>query len=230
MEEKRTKRTLRKTLAFLLIVIAAFGLVGCAKEFDATGYVKAELDLITKHDIEQYMDVMGVSETEAKQIYEEGMSGMTASIDQMEAAGLPADLVDDYELWMIDLIVNTKYTVLEAEKSGDDYIVPVEVEPIKAFANVSDRLNEELTIYMQDMITDISNGGTQPTNEEINLWVYQLLLDIVTENLETPAYGEKQTFEITISKNSDGLYAPDETEIANLGMNLIDLSDLNDLM
>lgn len=225
------KKTLfRKMTALLLAVITTLCFVGCAKEFDASAYMKAELDLLTKHDLEQYMDVIGVSETEAMEIYEESMSGITASLEDLRTAGLPEDLISEYELWMIDLIVNTKYTVLEASKDGDAYIVPVEVEPVRAFANVSESLETQLSAYMEDLIADMMAGGAQPSEEEMNLWVYQTLLDIVKANLDNPQYGEKQTFNITIEKNSDGLYEPNEEQTMELGMNLLDLSDIEDLM
>lgn len=79
--------------AIHLDVITILCFVGCAKEFDASAYMKAELDLLTKHDLEQYMDVIDVSETEAMEIYEESMSGITASLEDLHTAGLPEDLM-----------------------------------------------------------------------------------------------------------------------------------------
>lgn len=224
------KKTLRKMTALLMVVITTLCFIGCGKEFDASAYMKAELDLLTRHDIEQYMEVQGVTEKEAMEIYEESMSGVTASLEDLRAAGLPEELVNEYELWMIDLIVNTKYTVLEATKEGDAYIVPIEVEPVRAFADVMGTLETELSAYMEDMIADMMAGGTQPTEDEINLWVYETLLDIVKANLDNPQFGEKQTFNITIEKNSDGLYEPDEEQLTELGMNLLDLSDIEEMM
>lgn len=223
------KKIIKKTLAILCIAGLILGLIGCGKKFDASAYIQAELDLVTKHDVAQYVKIMGVSQTEAEAIYEDGIEAMNASLAELKNAGVPEDLFVGYEQWLANLLTKTKYTVLDETKSGDTYIVAVEVEPIKAFDNAAEALNEQLTVYMENMMEDILSGAEAPTDEEINYEVFVMLLDIANDSLANPTYGEKQVIEITIAKNSDGLYAPDEMDMTNLGMNLIDISGLYEL-
>lgn len=224
------RNTAQKLIALLLVAVFTLSITGCAPKFDASAYMQAEMDLLTRHDIEQYMNVMDVSEQEAMTLYEEALQNITVVLDDLKVQGLPDDLVSEYEIWMIDILNKTKYTVLEAKEVGEGFLVPIEIEPIRAFANVSERLNDEVTYYMDDLLVSIMNGGTEPTEEEINRWVYTKLLEIVNDNLENPIYREKQTFEIAIEKNADGLYEPNAVQATELGQGLIDLSDINDVV
>ena len=54
------KKKLQKLLAIVCVAVSVLGLIGCAKPFDATAYVQAELDLLTKHDVAQYQKTLGV--------------------------------------------------------------------------------------------------------------------------------------------------------------------------
>ena len=79
------KKKLQKLLAIVCVAVSVLGLIGCAKPFDATAYVQAELDLLTKHDVAQYQKTLGVSESEAEEIYQESISGVSSAIDEMIA-------------------------------------------------------------------------------------------------------------------------------------------------
>lgn len=224
------RNTAQKLIALLLVAVFTLSITGCAPKFDASAYMQAEMDLLTRHNLEQYMQVMDVTEQEAKELYEEALLNVMVSLDDLKAEGLPDALVSEYEIWIIDVLKNTKYTVLDAKEVGDGFIVPIEIEPLRAFANVSERLNDEVTVYMEELLTSILNGGPEPTEDEINTWVFTKLLEIVKGNLESPLYGEKQVFEIAVEKNADGLYEPNAAQASELGENLMDLSDLNDVM
>lgn len=223
------KKKLQKLLAIVCVAVSVLGLIGCAKPFDAAAYVQAELDLLTKHDVAQYQKTLGVGESEAEEIYQESISGVSSAIDEMIASGMPEDLRAGYEEWFMDLLSKSKYTVLEATKTDDGYTVQVEIEPIKAFDNASAALEEQLTVYLENLMTEAMTTGVTPTEEEINADVFQMLLDIVTANLENPTYAEKVVTEIHIEKNSDGQYEVNEDDAESLGASLIDITGLEDL-
>jgi acyl-CoA-binding protein len=52
-------------LTVIMVVTAACG----GQEFDASGYVQAFMDMMTKGEVENYMEITGQSEEEAKKDY-----------------------------------------------------------------------------------------------------------------------------------------------------------------
>lgn len=223
------KKNLKKVLAMLLAVIMTLGLAGCGEKFDATAYVKAELDLLTKHDVEQYVKELGVSKEEAEEIYVEAIDELNIAEEILEDDSLPQELYDGYEKWFIDVLAKTKYTVLDAKEVDGNYIVNVEVEPVKAFEGIADVVTTKTTAYMQDLMAQVMAGAEMPSDEQMNIDMYNMILDIMNEILENATYAEKTVVETRIIKNSDGEYEVDEASFEELGAKLIDVSEMEEM-
>lgn len=221
------KKNIQKVLGMLLAAVLTLGLIGCGQnKFDATAYVKAELDLLTRHDTEQYVKEMGVSEDEAEDIYEEIVATMNISEQIFGDEDMPDELEEGYEKWFMAALEKAKYTVMEAEEVDGDYIVNVEVEPLKIFEGVTDELTAQSTAYMTDLMTKAMNGEEVPSDEQINIDIFNMMLNILNEVLENPTYGEKIVVETKIIKNSDGKYEIDEASFEELGEKIFDVSGL----
>lgn len=223
------KKNLQKVLAMLLAVILTLGLVGCGQKFDASAYVKAELDLLTKHDVEQYVEEMGISKEEAEDVYEEVVDEMNITGEIFGDEEVPMELKEAYEKWIVDLLAKTKYTVLEAKEVDGNYIVNVEVEPVKAFEGVDDEFTAKTTTYMEDLMNKTLAGEEVPSDEQINIDVYNMMIEILNGILENITYADKVVVETKIVKNSDGVYEVDEASFQELGEKLFDISGLEGL-
>ena len=164
----KIKQNMKKVAATLLAAIMVLGLTGCIKSFNATEYVQAELDLLTRHDVKQYIEVLDVSEEEAEEIYDEIIEEMNISESLLQGEEAPDEVMKGLEEWFIKVLSKTKYTVLEAEEKDGDYIVVVEVEPVKAFEGMTTAITTETESYMQQVFADIAAGGETPSDEQIN--------------------------------------------------------------
>lgn len=218
-------KNLKKVAAMLLVAIMAFSLVGCIKAFDATSYVQAELDLLTKHDVKQYVKVLGVSEKEAEEIYKEIIDEMNISEALLQGAEAPEEVHKGLEDWFISVLGKTKYKVLEAKEVDGDYIVVVEIEPVKALDGMTAALTTKTESYLQQVMADAANGGEAPSEEQISNDMAKILVDILKDISENVTYGEKISVETKIVKNKDGKYEIDEASFEELGAKLIDATD-----
>ena len=219
------KQNMKKVAATLLAAIMVLGLTGCIKSFNATEYVQAELDLLTRHDVKQYVEVLGVSEEEAEEIYDEIIEEMNISESLLQGEEAPDEVMKGLEEWFIKVLSKTKYTVLEAEEKDGDYIVVVEVEPVKAFEGMTAAITTETESYMQQVLADIAAGGETPSDEQMNNDMTEMLLGVLNGILENVTYGEKVSVETKIVQNEDGQYEIDEKSFEELGAKLLDPAD-----
>ena len=219
------KQNMKKVVATLLAAIMVLGLTGCIKSFNATEYVQAELDLLTRHDVKQYVEVLGVSEEEAEEIYDEIIEEMNISESLLQGEEAPDEVMKGLEEWFIKVLSKTKYTVLEAEEKDGDYIVVVDVEPVKAFEGMTTAITTETESYMQQVFADIAAGGETPSDEQINNDMTEMLLGVLNGILEDVTYGEKVSVETKIVQNEDGEYEIDEKSFEELGAKLLDPAD-----
>ncbi len=218
-------KKMKKIVALLLAAIMTFCLTGCIKSFDATAYVQAELDLLTRHDVKQYVKVLGVSEKEAENIYNEIIDEMNISESLLQGEAASEEVHKGLEDWFVNVLSKTKYTVSEAKEVDGDYTVTVEVEPVKALEGMTAALTTETEAYMQQMMADAAAGGEKPSEEKINNDISKMLIDVLNGILENTTYGEKVSVETKIVKNKDGKYEIDEASFEELGTKLLDATD-----
>lgn len=219
------KKNMKKVVAMLVATIMTLSLTGCIKSFNATEYVQAELDLLTRHDVEQYVEILGVTEEKAEEIYDEIIEEMNISENVLQGAEVSDEIEKGFEEWFINILSKTKYTVLEGEEVDDGYVVVVEVQPIKAFEGMMGTYTTKTEAYLQQLYADVAAGKEVPSDEQINTEVYKMLLEVLNDILENPTYGEKVSVETKIVLNEDGEYEVDEVSFEELGTKLIDITD-----
>lgn len=201
------------------------GLSGCMKSFDATSYVQAELDLLTRHDVKQYEKVLGISEAKTEEVYKTIIEKMDISQSLLQGAEASEEVKESLEQWFIDALSKTKYTVSEAKKVDGDYIVVVEVEPVKILEGMAAGLTKEAADYMQQMESAAAAGGEAPSQGQINNDTMNMLIHVLNSILENVTYGEKVSVETKIVKGDSGKYEVDEASFGELGEKLLDPTD-----
>lgn len=215
---KKGKKLLRWGI---LLVASLFLFSACgARAYDASGYVKSMLDSQTRGKHEQYLELTDSTKEEAEDLYNETIE---AQMDAMSAADLSDELSGKYEELFKKIFKQTKYTVGEAEEGEDDsFTVPVEVETLQLFEGLGDELTaykEELTV---EVMTQMAETGVMPEEEELNEKVFQHLYEYLNKKVENPTYGEKSTIEVEVTKNDDGIYEADESDLEEIDKKLID--------
>ena len=184
---KRNSRSLALLLAVMVLAVSM--LTSCSSAptaEDAKKYVQAVLDLMCTGDYDHSVklaDIEEGKETEMRdQMIEEALDSLDGDVT------LSDDVKAEFKDVLIEAFSKAKYTVGDAVKTDDGgYDVTVTIEPLKVFAGVQARMQEESATLFDDI-----DDPSTVTQEEINNRVYSLMARLIRENLQTPTYEEGQ--------------------------------------
>ncbi len=212
MKQRIRVAVMAVTLCAVMVLSA-----GCGKKFDASGYVKACLDLVTKNEQEDYMKLTERTKEQAEEDYQ---SNLDTIMSDFAALGISDELQDKYRAFYADILKSTKYTVLEAKEDGDNFTVDVEVEQLTGVFN---GVQDELVTAAQEYAEGLTE---QPTNEEANEWTANKLYEILMERMSSSlTYNEKKTITVHVQLN-DKIYEIPQSDYDALDAALIDVGDL----
>lgn len=205
-----------------LLAAAMLLAVACGKSFDASGYVKSFMDMLTKGEVEDYMKFTGQSQEEAKKDY----NAMTeAMMEAVGGAGVSQEVQERFKDVYVKILAKSKYTVKDAVKNDDGgYTVDVEIEPV---TGLYDGLSEELQTEAAEYAAGLMSSGGEIDQTAITDWVFNLMLDKMEDRMDSLSYGDPRTITVEIEKDSNTYKIKDEEEIGEkIGMALIDTSTL----
>ncbi len=201
-----------------VMVLAA----GCGKKFDASGYVKSFMDMLTKGEVEEYMKYTGQSEEEAKKDY----NAMTdAMMESAGGVGVSEDVQERFKDVYVKILAKSKYTVKDAVETDEGgYTVDVEIEPITGlYDGLSEEIQKEAAEYAQELISK----GEEVDQTALTDWVFNLMLDKMEERMDSLSYGDPTTVTVEIEKDGNSYKIKDEEQVGEqIGMALIDTSSL----
>lgn len=147
---------MRKIIAVMMIGLMALTLSGCkGKDFDAKAYVTAAMDAKFQRKYQAYADMIGVSETEAKEQME---SEFDASLkESMNEAGIPIteDEMTEYLRMEAEIRTKVQYKVKSVKKDQEgNYTVQVAVIPVQAYSDLETAFQEKLTAAIQNGVME----------------------------------------------------------------------------
>lgn len=194
------KNRFKKTLIGVIAFIMAIQLTSCVGSFDATGYVKSTLDA---RYLQQYKDHAKFTGVDEKEI-EKKMKDDTMRALKLELAGLSGlDEEDEksyYDVSM-EIYAKAKYTVKEAEKKKDNYLVKVEVTPLDTIQKFSSGWKAKAE--------EKYKGATEtPSNKEL----LSVMIEYIRECDAASSYGEPSTIEVELKKNDAGKYTVSDND------------------
>ena len=157
-----------------LVLMLALFVTGCGKDFDASGYTQALLDLTFQGDTSRARTYMeDATENSLMRQYQQSIdnfvaANITSEIEMNETKTAQfADLVSK-------IFATMRYDVGKAEKTGKrEYEVPVSIQPSDVFVNFQQSLSQDSIKITQK----IKEGGYEGTTEEVT---QQVLNDIST--------------------------------------------------
>lgn len=213
MKTKRTRLLLSILMIACLITGCAFG------EFDASGYVKACLDANVHGEFDDYAKITNSTTAEVEKLYNDFLDSDLSFLTAYNADDATQQKFRDL---FIKLYKNMKYEVGESTKADDgSYSVPVTVYKMVVFKNVMDNMESEMTKWAESMV----NAGTTPSMDEIYSYVLDYMYDSMSKEVDNPQYDEPTTINVKVAKNSDNVYAIDQTELQNLLESMIDIEN-----
>ena len=200
----------KKALVALVMAVLMVAMTACS----------ASLDVLTKGEKDKYMELTGRTEEEATQDYEDNLQAM---VDDMASIGITDEsLLEQYRTFFADLMKLTKYDVKEAKEDGDNYTVDVEITPV---TGVFDGIMDQLLSDAEEYGAEKAAAGEEVTDEELQQWVCEKLLELVKANMASATYGEPTTVTVHVVDNDD-VYEIPEADYTALDEALIDLGDL----
>ena len=201
------KKNMRRIAVAALGLIMIIQLAACgATKFDAQAYVNESLRAQYYQEYAEYAKIINEDEeavrAEVEKSDKEEIDAILAAFPTIEEAD-----IDAFYQTYLGILKNVKFEVGEAEKSGDNFIVPVTIEPLLIFDDLQ-------TVAEAKLIEAYGDGTTMPTDQDY----VTIMTEILNELNADPKYGESVSFDVEVVKNSDNVYEVSDTQIDELNM------------
>ena len=199
-------KNMKRWLAAARAVMLCLSLAACkGKDFDAKGYVKSVLDAHYHGEYKDYAKYLDISEEEAKADLDKDVD---QQIDQEVAAII--DLGDEgkarYKEMLEKVEKLAKYEVKDAKKQDNgNYVVTVEVEP----SNIYQTLEQNSTSVTEEKV----NQGLMPSDPAV---FTDILVESIQKSIDGNTYGDATTVEVNVTKDDNGAYGLEESEVQKL--------------
>lgn len=211
-----------KKVALALVCVMMIGVLGgCGSKFDAQAYLNALLDASYKNDSTAFVNMKIGTAEEAAELYEQGIdSEMNAFLAQFEVS---EELEAEFRQLFKDMLGKVKYTVEGAEKQEDgSYVVTVSYEQMLIF----EKIKVDFDTAIVDLSTELMESEEALSEEETMERMIVALKDCMQSNLENVEYAEPATEKVRIEL-IDGVYTPNQDDVANLESVLFDTDAAN---
>lgn len=216
------KHICKKMLALMLALVTTLSLSGCSlfAQFDAAGYTQAVLDATTKAEFDKYIELTNSTAEDAQAEYDEVLESF---LTEFESLSLSDELLEKYKQLFADLLAKTKYSVGEAEKDGDSFIVPLTIEPLSIYDGFDEEVEEASSALYEELVAEVAESGEVPSDDEIYERTGQLVYNIMSARIASATYGEPQTITVTVSQNSDGIWVIPDSDYETIVSLLVEL-------
>lgn len=214
-------KKLQKLLALLLCAGMLSMTVSCnggGTSVEADSYLNTFLDMLTQGDVSAYAALTGQTEEEARSEYQAISDTLTESFANTGASEVT---VMAFETAYFDLLRETHYTVLGAERNEAGYAVTLEIEPV---IGLYDEMVEELR---KDALAALISGEVDENS--LPDWLLGKMAETVESKLDSLTYGEGQTITVQLLPTETGYVLENEEETcAEIAALLIDTSALQE--
>lgn len=221
MTKKRKKIIICLVALAVLAAAAAGGIYVYVNRYNAADYVKAVLDVSYKGETGAYMEITGVSQEEAENIFSDNLD---ATMKGFDATVMPEELKPQYRELFSELAESVSYTVEEPERQKDgSYTVNVMVKPITLFSDTYDTFQQKAQEYADQVTDSVMQGNEMPTDEEMQSRVYQIYYDVLREAMDKGSlYGEVKDVSVRVEKTGITSFEADKEDMDFLDSLLIE--------
>ncbi|MGN1165697.1 MAG: hypothetical protein ACI4S2_04625 [Lachnospiraceae bacterium] len=218
---------LKKISVIILGLVIALWTVGCQRDYDASGYTNAVLDLQFQGDTKAAITyVEGTTQSSLMEMYRGFIDDFVTGYitDGME---LSDEQTEEFSDLVSGIFTSMRYEVGEADKIGKkEYEVPVVIQPIDTFIRYQQLLTEDSIIISGKVQSGEYEGSDEEIQsqmmEEIAVNAYNLL----EKAYEGSEYGEKQTVILRVKADKNGAYSIDEDDMNNLIVKILRLDEI----
>jgi len=200
-------KKLLKLLALPLIVcVMAVCLTGCSVTFDASAFIKGNLDSLYLGTADaEFLDIVSNTEEELKQSHEAALLVETEYFfnffDIVEDFVPPDMKVEVIEMYR-QIYSNAKYEVGEATQTGDDYLVDVTIYSI----DIIQKVLEDFDDFMSAWYDRQEDGDFEDMSvEEFETQWAREVINFVKARIGNIGHLEPETISVRlVSHSSDG--------------------------
>ena len=182
-------KNMKRWMAAALAVMLCLSLAACkGKDFDAKGYVKSVLDAHYHGEYKDYAKYLDIS----------------------QEVGAIIDLGDEgkarYKEMLVKVEKLAKYEVKDVKKQDNgNYVVTVEVEP----SNIYQTLEQNSTSVTEEKV----NQGLTPSDPAV---FADILVESIQKSIDGNTYGDATTVQVNVTKDDNGAYGLEESEVQKL--------------
>lgn len=203
----------KKSLLAILMAAVMCIMSACGSKFDSGAYVKACLDAQFKGEYEEYVKVTESTKEEAEKLYKDGLDNLMASY---AALPLSEEMNQKLRGAYADMLKAAKYSIKESKGEGDELTVVVSVEPMKCFEKYEEDLAEIQKAFMAEWQEKAMNGEEVPSEAELMELMAGKVYEDLVERVKNTEYGEAQTIEVKVKKDSKNVYKVDEKDLTKV--------------
>ena len=210
----RNKATKPASVILILTLICSITLSGCSSKLmgntkqDYSAYVQGLMDTNYKADFTEYIAITGVTEAEAQQVYDDGISYLADAL--MTAYGINdiegSDLRTQFEELSKQIYSHAKYEITSVDKVDGSYQVAIMIYPIDILVITY----EDVVAYIEDMNQKVANGDYNDYElDDYELEYAQGILRVLTDALPKTGNADGIPVTVTILDNGDYYYISD---------------------
>ena len=205
-----------------IIIAATATMIYCyINRFDPQEYVQAFLDVSYKQKTESYIKQTGISEKEAKQVFEDNLA---YTMEKFPEHVMTDEMIEEYRELFADLAKKTSYTVGDAtrEENGT-YQVVLTVKPITLLKDTYAEFQEKAQEYATKVSNDVMNGQAMPKETQMQTEIYQIYYEVLSQAAEKGLkYGKPNKIVLHVEKDKEGKYEIRKADLQNLDHLLIE--------
>ena len=214
-------KKIMKWLALSLIVcVMAVSLTGCSVTFDASAFIKGNLDsLYLGYVSAEFLEIVSDTEESLKQIHETTLrveAEYFFNFFDIVEDFIPPDMIDEVIDMYRQIYSNAKYEIGEATQTGDDYLVDVTVYPLDIIQIVLDDFDDFMTEWYDrqefGVFEDLS------VEEFETLWAREVI-SLVRGRVGVIGHLESETISVRIvsqSSNGSNFYTISEDDMRRI--------------
>ncbi|MCL2036692.1 MAG: hypothetical protein FWG83_04810 [Oscillospiraceae bacterium] len=199
-------RNLKWLAVALSVCIMAVTFTGCFESFDASKFVKGNIDSVYLGQFDKdFVKTIKESEAEIRQMYENGLETeadffflLFEIAEEYIDPAMKKEVIEMYR----EIYKKAKYEVGESTKSGTTYSVSVTVHPIDVMQRVLEKVEED---WVEDFFSRIENDEFEEmSTEEIETIWARGVIDIAKNEAKIIGYLEPQTITIRVATTGSG--------------------------
>lgn len=222
MSVKKERKYFIVGIAVFVIVVLGIvaGLYCYINRFDPQEYVQAFLDVSYKQKTEVYVELTGISEDEAEQIFE---NNLDYTMNKFPSEVMTEELKKEYRSLFGSLAKKADYTVDEAKREEDgSYQVELTVKPILLLRDTYQTFQEQAQEYATQVSNDVMNGQAMPEEQEMQTAVYQIYYDVLKKAMDQGIhYGSACKMTLHLDQDEQGYYQIRKSDLQRLDQLLI---------